>query len=158
MPAEIDTSGLIRAAFRSGKRVAAPRMEGGEIVFAYLDESWESLPRDALGIPTPPAGVPIPAAGLRRLDVFALIPGLLFDRAGGRLGRGKGYYDRFLSSVLRNLGADDPVGTEPVHEGLEKFFVPCGFCYQAQVVGRVPLTGRDVRVPLIATEAGIIRA
>ncbi len=148
MPSEIDTSAVIRAALGAGKAVAAPRIEGGEIVFAYLDESWESLPRDSLGIPTPPAGDPISPGELRRMKVFALIPGLLFDRTGGRLGRGKGYYDRFLASVLSTLG------TAPAEQS--RFFVPCGFCYEAQVVPLVPVTGRDVRVPRIATEAGLL--
>ena len=148
MPREIDTSIVIRAALRAGKRAAAPRIEGGEIAFAYLDESWESLPRDSLGIPTPPGGEPIALEDLRGRKVFALIPGLLFDRTGGRLGRGKGYYDRFLASVLATLG------TGPA--GKSGFFVPCGFCYEAQVVPLVPVTERDVRVPLVATEAGLL--
>ncbi len=146
MPSEIDTSAVIRAAFRAGKRAAAPRIEGGEIAFAYLDESWESLPRDSLGIPTPPAGDPIAPEDLRRMNVFALIPGLLFDAGGGRLGRGKGYYDRFLASVLAGLGAGKPFA----------FFVPCGFCYEAQVVPHVPVTEGDIRVPRIATEARVL--
>ena len=148
MPSEIDTSAVIREAFRAGKRAAAPRIEGGEIVFAYLDESWESRPRDSLGIPTPPAGEPIAPEDLRNRGVFALIPGLLFDRTGGRLGRGKGYYDRFLASVLSTLG------TAPAEQS--GFFVPCGFCYESQVVPLVPVTERDVRVPRIATEAGLL--
>ena len=163
MPSEIDTSAVIRAALSSGKTVAAPRIEGGEIAFAYLDESWESLPRDSLGIPTPPAGEPISLGDLRRMKVFALIPGLLFDEAGGRLGRGKGYYDRFLASVLAGLGEADP-GSGPGGElpartgGGAGYFVPCGFCYRVQVVPLVPVEEGDVRVPLAATESGLIRA
>lgn len=150
MPSEIDTSGVIRAALRSGKAVAAPRIEDGDIVFAYLDGSWESLPRDALGIPTPPAGAAISPEDLRGRKVFALIPGLLFDPDGGRLGRGKGYYDRFLASVISRLGSGSA--------GESGFFVPCGFCYGAQVVPRVPSGESDVRVPLVATEEGVFRA
>jgi 5-formyltetrahydrofolate cyclo-ligase len=164
MPSEIDTSLVIRAALRSGKRAAAPRIEGGDIAFAYLDESWESLPRDSLGIPTPPAGDPIPPGELRRVNVFALIPGLLFDAGGGRLGRGKGYYDRFLASVISGLGADVPIAEGPGSAGAPTarpgggvgFFVPCGFCYEAQVVPLVPVAEGDIRVPRIATEARVL--
>lgn len=161
MPSEIDTSAVIREAFRAGKAVAAPRIEGGDIVFAYLDESWESLPRDSLGIPTPPAGDPISPGALRRMKVFALIPGLLFDAGGGRLGRGKGYYDRFLASVLSGLDTADsgsgPVSALPERpRGEGGFFVPCGFCYEAQVVPLVPVTKGDIRVPRIATEARVL--
>lgn len=165
MPAEIDTSEVIRAALGAGKAVAAPRIAGEDIVFAYLDESWESLPRDSLGIPTPPAGEPIDLEDLRGRRVFALIPGLLFDRTGGRLGRGKGYYDRFLASVLAGLGdssVDPGSGPAAAHPGFARgeagYFVPCGFCFRAQVVPRVPAGERDVRVPLVATEEGVLRA
>ena len=167
MPSEIDTSRVIRAAFKAGKRVAAPRMEGGEIVFAYLNDSWESLPRDALGIPTPPEGELIFPEDLRGRGVFALIPGLLFDPCGGRLGRGKGYYDRFLTLVLSSLGSvvsgrpGSSAGAEALPGASEHglgFFVPCGFCFDAQVVPKVPRTARDVRIPLIVTEARLLDA
>lgn len=170
MPDEIDTSEVLRTAFRTGKRVAAPRIEGSEIVFAALDESWEGLPRDGLGIPTPPADIePLPLSEILNRDVLALVPGLLFDCRGGRLGRGRGYYDRFLAAALSRLegtelgssAADRPRPTGVGDGTLARtaarggFFVPCGFCYRAQVVEEVPKGKSDMRVPLIATEDGL---
>ena len=150
MPTEIDTSAVIRAAIREGKRAAAPRMEGGEIVFASLDEYWESLPRDAMGIPTPPEGRALSQAELVRSGAFALVPGLLFDGTGRRLGRGRGYYDRFLAAMLAAMAARDPGASDG-------FFVPCGFCYEVQVVPRVPTARGDMRVPLVVTDAAVRR-
>lgn len=170
MPDEIDTSEVLRTAFHAGKRVAAPRMEGAEIVFTALDESWEGLPRDGLGIPTPPADIEALSLGeILEHRALALVPGLLFDSRGGRLGRGRGYYDRFLAAALSRLE-----GTEPGLSAVDNrqptscgdsafpslaapggFFVPCGFCYRAQVVEEVPKGESDIRIPLIATEEGL---
>lgn len=154
MPSEIDTTQVIRGAFRDGKRVAAPRMEGGDIVFALLDDSWESMPRDAMGIPTPPAGKTLALDEMARRGVFVLVPGLLFDRFGGRLGRGKGYYDRFLGAALAAMSSRTSKSGSASRGG---FFVPCGFCYETQLVNRVPTDEGDIRLPLVATDAGIHR-
>ena len=169
MPDEIDTSEVLRTAFHAGKRVAAPRMEGAEIVFAALDESWESLPRDGLGIPTPPADIePLSLDEILERKVLALVPGLLFDARGGRLGRGRGYYDRFLAAALSRLEGTEPGSSadsrQPTSCGDRAFsspaspggfFVPCGFCYRAQVVEEVPKGESDILIPLIATEEGL---
>ncbi len=67
------------------------------------------------------------------LDVV-LVPGVAFDAAGGRLGRGGGFYDRFLT-LLR----DRPSVTI------------AGICFDEQVVDSVPMHAHDVRVGMILT-------
>jgi len=83
-----------------------------------------------------------PAARCPLLDPseigLVLVPGLLFDRSGGRLGRGAGFYDRYLSR-------------------LEPGTVACGVCHAAQVVERVPVEDHDARVRMILTEHGLER-
>lgn len=69
-----------------------------------------------------------------------LVPGRVFDRQGGRIGRGKGYYDRFLRS-LRLKG----------FEGLS-----VGICFSVQVVERLPITQQDESVDCIITEEGVL--
>ena len=56
----------------------------------------------------------------------AIIPGIAFDRKGHRLGRGKGYYDRFL--------ADTP------------YIYKIGVCFDFQKVDHVPHSAHDVRM------------
>jgi 5-formyltetrahydrofolate cyclo-ligase len=63
-----------------------------------------------------------------------LVPGLAFDRTGSRLGRGKGFYDRYL-------GAVDP----------EDRPVTIGTGYEFQRVGRVPTQPGDIRMDLLVT-------
>ena len=65
------------------------------------------------------------------------IPLLAFDREGGRLGYGGGFYDRTLAA-------------QP--DGLR---VGCAFA--AQQVDAVPMGPYDIRLAAVATEHGIIR-
>jgi 5-formyltetrahydrofolate cyclo-ligase len=67
---------------------------------------------------------------------FLLVPLLAFDRAGGRIGYGAGYYDRTLS-VLPDAFA-------------------LGCAYAAQEVASVPMGPYDVRLEAVATERGVI--
>jgi 5-formyltetrahydrofolate cyclo-ligase len=65
------------------------------------------------------------------------VPGLAFDRAGNRLGRGKGYYDRFLVRARRG------------GPGLAAI----GVCLAGQLVAEVPHSALDQRVDGVVTDA-----
>lgn len=146
MSGEIRTDFLVEACLSEGRRLAVPRIEGGDIAFVPLDGNYHSWPRDRMGIPEPQAGLgALSFAELGRLRVLVAAPGLAFDRSGNRLGRGKGYYDRFLAAARSAAG-----------EGGGSLFV-CGFCYSFQVVEALPADERDVPVDAVATEAGFIR-
>jgi 5-formyltetrahydrofolate cyclo-ligase len=73
-----------------------------------------------------------------QLDVV-VVPGLAFDRSGNRLGRGKGYYDRFLSLF--------PSKTKTLLIGL---------AFECQIVEQIPVETWDCPVSIIITENGII--
>mgnify|MGYP001478947040 CR=1 FL=1 len=146
MPGEIGTEALVEAALADGKVVAVPRMErtpeGGDyIVFVPLPRDYRSWPLDRYGIPEPPADAPALAPReLGAARVIVATPGLAFDRRGGRLGRGKGYYDRFLSRA---------------REAAARYggsLVACGLCYAVQMVDEVPTGDGDQRVDLVVTE------
>lgn len=64
---------------------------------------------------------------------FCLVPGLAFDRAGYRLGYGKGYYDRFLAAHAVKA---------------------VGLCYEELLLSQVPRQPLDQRVGWLVTEAG----
>jgi len=135
MPHEIATGGMIRAAFAGGKSVAVPRIESDEIRFLVMPADAPAPPRDRWGIPVPDASWPeIDLARAGRILVAA--PGLAFDRKGNRLGRGKGFYDRFLS-LARADGAQCLV---------------IGTCFDVQLVDDVPHTEQDQRVDGVVTE------
>jgi 5-formyltetrahydrofolate cyclo-ligase len=148
MPREIATHRLIRAAYAAGKSVAVPRIEGGDIRFLSMPPDAPPPPRDRWGIPVPdPAWPGLEPARAGKMLISA--PGLAFDRKGNRLGRGKGYYDRFLSRA-RASGAHCMV---------------IGICFSEQLVDDVPHDETDQQVDGVVTEretilfdrAGLIR-
>lgn len=124
---EPDTVRLIEWLLAEGKRVALPRCTGPGVMEARLITGLQGLVPGAYGI-----GEPDESA--ERIDPeeieAAIIPGVAFDRAGGRLGHGAGYYDRYL----RRTGA-----------------LCCGICLDAALVERVPGEEHDVRMDLVIT-------
>ena len=93
---EVDVRPLIQEAYRNGKRVLLPVCRGEELEL-HLYEGEESLAPGAFGImePTGPLFVPANYPDIQ----LAIVPGMAFDRAGHRLGRGRGYYDRLLPKL-----------------------------------------------------------
>lgn len=129
---EVDTHTLIEEALRQDKEVALPRcLPGTGLMTWHTITSLSDLAPGYGGILEPPDN-PATLIDPRTTDprALALVPGLLFDDAGYRLGYGGGYYDRFLASFpgtslgltraaqrvsdLRALGAVESFD-QPVH-------------------------------------------
>lgn len=138
LPEEVDTTALVLDAFKAGKTVLAPKV------------SWEHRHMEALevrsletGLATTTKGPPVrePVYGepwpVEEID-FVVIPALAFDRRGNRLGRGMGFYDRFLS-------------------GNRLHAFKCGLAFAEQVVDAVPVGDNDVPVDALVTDAQSLR-
>lgn len=117
---------------------------GARPVFFGFDEHG-LVPRwvtNASSLSRGPFCVWMPDESCQRLDFsdldLVLVPGLAFDRHGGRLGRGRGYFDRLFGMP--------EVRAQRI-----------GVCFQPQVVGEVPVESHDARVQLIVTDQGLIR-
>ncbi len=95
---EVDTFALMREAMVLNKRVALPliRKEEQRIV-PMLIKTLSELKPGHHGILTP-EDVPQDRVDAAELDLV-VVPGVAFDRHNNRLGRGAGYYDRFLSGL-----------------------------------------------------------
>ena len=97
-PEEIDTAPLLRFALARGQRLICPRVdrEANRLRLHLIADPAHDLEPGTLGIPEPRRACPVvdPA----EVD-WALVPGLAFDAAGFRLGRGKGHYDRLLPTL-----------------------------------------------------------
>ncbi|MDX1623839.1 MAG: 5-formyltetrahydrofolate cyclo-ligase [Gemmatimonadota bacterium] len=128
---EVETLPLLREALAAGKRVVCPRVVWRErrlesLEIGTLDELVES----DRGLMEPD---PARARRVRedeRIDLV-LVPGVAFDRAGGRIGYGAGFYDRFLET------------TEAERVGL---------AFSLQVIDTVPTEPHDAPVDRIVTE------
>lgn len=130
---EVNTTGLLRAALRDGKRLALPRVHPvtSELELREVTSIEDDLAPGRWDIPEP---IPARCPQVDLADTgFVLVPGVAFDRSLRRLGYGGGYYDR----ILRRL----PSGVPAV-----------AICFAAQLVPAVPADDRDVRVPILMTE------
>lgn len=95
---EVDTRGLVRAAWDVGKAVAAPRVTGPRALAWYRVEPGDALEMSRMGIEEPPASdARLVEVGELPPTALALIPALAFDERGYRLGYGGGFYDAFLA-------------------------------------------------------------
>ncbi len=140
MRGELDTAPLIAAARADGKAVAVPRIEGSSIEFRLLGGDPSTLPRDRWGIPVPDPSWP--SADIAALaPVLVVTPGLAFDRKGNRVGRGGGYYDRFLRAARG----------EPALA-----LAAIGACLAIQLVAEAPHDEHDEKVDGVATESELI--
>lgn len=95
---ELDTQALNEKLF-SEKRLLLPGMVGDEIVLYKIDQ-WGGFKKNRFGFFEPDPAIHLPQKDLLLVD-FCLIPGLAFDLANNRLGRGCGHYDRFLKKLPR---------------------------------------------------------
>ncbi len=115
----------------------------------------QRLDRDLVAAPM---GLQEPAEGLetvpaRDIDII-LVPGVAFDLGGGRLGRGKGYYDRFLQQFTAVKTEYMAVQTERnlLFDQKKAIFA---VAFSWQVIPTVPMESYDVRVPQVLTAAGV---
>lgn len=125
LPDEPDTASLL-ARWHGRKRLVVPRVEGDEMEFYDYDTG--RMERGAFGIAEPQAERPVDAAGID----FMLVPGTAFTADGARLGRGRGYYDRYLA-----------------RDGFRACRV--GVCYPHQIVAELPVEPHDRRVERLCT-------
>jgi 5-formyltetrahydrofolate cyclo-ligase len=120
---------VLSEAIATGKAAALPAFVPGTSVYTarrILDPTRDLVP-GKFGIREP--ALSCPEVALNRLDLV-LVPGIAFDVSGGRLGRGKGFYDRLLPAV----------------NGLK-----CGVAFDEQIVDAVPVGPMDVRLNCILT-------
>ena len=135
LPQEIDTSAFVAACHRLGKRVCVPAWSParGDYFFARLVPETALVP-GPLGVSEPAAATPVKP---ETID-FAVVPGLAFDRRGGRIGHGGGHFDRLLAGC-------GPVCCK----------VGIGYAWQV-VAGDLPQTARDVRMDLVVTDGEVV--
>jgi len=141
---EVDTRHIVAQAYRDQKQVAIPRIEGSDLAFYFYDGHTKNLLPNQFGIlePDPTWKLVDPTVSTGR-RLLVLTPGLAFDRGKRRLGRGKGFYDRFLEG----LRTAHPQGSASWAVGL---------AFVEQLVEEVPVSDHDELLDGIATDREII--
>ena len=124
---------LIRTLFSSCKRVAFPVSNSDDctLTFKYV-ESLDDMVLGTYNIPEPSKNAKVV---VDFSNCVCIVPALVFDRHGYRIGYGKGYYDRFLKHFQGKS---------------------IGIAYSQFVVDNLPYEPTDVAVDIIITERGII--
>lgn len=142
---ELDTESMIRRALADGKTVLLPRVVASpsgrsEMVMVPVRDYDRDLDEGTFGILEPRADLE-PEASLR--PDLILVPGTAFDENGGRVGRGKGFYDRFLEAHQGETAEAKTATTMWI----------AGLAYEAQLVRKkLPLEPHDQRLDALVTE------
>lgn len=136
LPGEMDTSPLVLHCWQKRKRVLAPKVSWNQrrMLPVEIRSLTDDLVVSGMGIREPIAGIPFPIT----LIDLVIVPGLGFDEYGNRLGRGRGFYDRFLA--------------HPDFHG-----VACGLAFEQQVLPQIPVGPLDRHVNMLVTDATVRR-
>ena len=139
-PVEVDTANIALRAWQAGKTVVVPKVSWDQrrmlpVEIASLKDglTTSSGPPGA-ALREPISGKPIP---VDMIDLV-VVPGLGFTATGYRIGRGMGFYDRFLAQP-EFIGAS------------------CGLAFEEQIVDDLPVLDHDVPLAMLATDRGLRR-
>lgn len=141
---EADCTDVLYRALLQEKAAGVPRVvpHTPNMDFYLLDGTLpfgDQIERGAFGISEPVASLeklPLSPA-LAQKRILMLVPGLAFTQDGRRLGRGKGFYDRYIAR-LRQTGADVTIA---------------GFCFPCQIVDDLPTDRHDARMDIVFSAA-----
>ena len=136
MPTEVDTAGLALKCWQAGKTVVVPKVSWDQrrMLPVEISSLKDATTTSGPGVREPQSGNPIP---VDMIDLV-LVPGLGFTADGHRIGRGMGFYDRFLAQP-------DFVGRS------------CGLSFEEQLVPALPVLDHDVPLHMLVTDRGIRR-
>ncbi|MDQ0231983.1 5-formyltetrahydrofolate cyclo-ligase [Metabacillus malikii] len=132
---EVDTTDIIKKAWKENKQVAVPKCIPGSHTMEFrLINSFGQIEPGYHNISEP---VQDETRAISRSEIdLMVVPGVCFDRRGYRVGYGGGYYDRYLRNFNHHVVA---------------------LAFSIQVVETVPFEEHDVPVPYIITEEKIIK-
>jgi 5-formyltetrahydrofolate cyclo-ligase len=126
---EVRTQEIISTALKSNRLVVLPRTEGEHIKFYQIFLNTD-LVAGRFGIKEP--SISSNSFVPDNIDLL-LVPGILFDNSGYRIGYGYGYYDRFIARIKNSA-------------------ISVGLAYEFQMCEKVPRTYADQKINVLVTE------
>ena len=146
MKDEIDTRPIMETILNAGKPLFAPKVEKENLVFYQINKNDMKSCTVAAGKSFPdsicrePAADPACILTVDNFPVLVITPGMAFDRRYYRMGRGRGYYDRFFAAL-------DESGRN---------YTALGLCMNCQLVDKIPVDTWDKKMDMLLTESGLI--
>lgn len=136
MPTEVDTTPLALKAWQQGKTVVVPKVSWDQrrMLPVEINSLNDHMTTSGPGVREPINGKPVP---IDFIDMV-VVPGLGFSEKGHRIGRGMGFYDRFLA--------------QPEFIGIS-----CGLGFSQQIVPELPVLDHDIPLSMLVTDRGIRR-
>jgi len=133
---ELDTAPLALKCWQAGKTVVVPKVSWDQrrMLPVEITSLQTRMTTTGPGVREPVSGQPMP---VNLLDLV-IVPGLGFTPDGHRIGRGMGFYDRFLAQP-------DFIG------------VSCGMGFEDQIVPHLPVLDHDMPLSMLCTDRGIRR-
>ncbi|GGA27671.1 5-formyltetrahydrofolate cyclo-ligase [Paenibacillus physcomitrellae] len=140
---ELSTRSLVDSCLGKGDTVLVPRITKGGMLAVHRFEDWSSLKPGVWGISEPAADSPVwPEERYGEIDVV-IVPGLVYDLHGGRIGYGGGYYDRFTQRLKQTAGGG---------AGRTLF---ASLLFEEQLAQQVPAQAHDLRLDVLITPANV---
>ena len=139
---EIDTKSLLEQALKDGKKIALPKMRStktSEMSFFYLDKLSPidmQIEKGAYEIYEPKTSLEKAKQEELTKNDLVFFPGRAFSKEGKRLGRGKGFYDRYFFDLWKNPNRPQFIG----------------LCYENQIVNTIPTDSYDISMDALLTE------
>lgn len=133
---EVETAPIALRCWQDGKIVAVPKVswEQRHMLPVEISSLTSTMTTSGPGVREPVGGNPIP---VNLLDLV-IVPGVGFTATGHRIGRGMGFYDRFLA--------------QPEFLGLS-----CGLAFEEQIVPALPVLDHDIPLSMLVTDRGVRR-
>jgi 5-formyltetrahydrofolate cyclo-ligase len=133
---ELDTAPLALKCWQTGKTVVVPKVSWDQrrMLPVEITSLQTRMTTSGPGVREPVSGQPMP---INVIDLV-IVPGMGFSTNGHRIGRGMGFYDRFLA--------------QPDFLG-----VSCGMGFEEQVIADIPVLDHDISLGMLCTDRGIRR-
>jgi 5-formyltetrahydrofolate cyclo-ligase len=134
MATEIDTAPIALRCWQTGKQVVVPRIYWSDYTLLPVEITslTTNIRQDRFGLRQPEAGQPVP---VEFIDLV-LVPALAVGPQGQRIGRGHGFYDRFLIQ--------------------DRFHgKSCGLILESQLADEIPMLPHDVPLDMLATDHAV---
>lgn len=133
---EVDTAPIALRCWQAGKTVLVPKVSWDQrrMLPTEITSLTTGMTTTGAGVREPIGGMPMP---VDMIDLV-IVPGMGFTECGHRIGRGMGFYDRFLG--------------QPEFLGLS-----CGLAFSEQIVPELPMLDHDMALSMLVTDRGIRR-